>query len=67
MIADAHGADVKIIGCTWLMVPHGIFVHDDITSMDQLKGKTMAISSPGAFPTFSPKARSIISTSPKTA
>jgi NitT/TauT family transport system substrate-binding protein len=50
MIAAAHGADVKIMGCTWLMVPHGIFVHDDITSMDQLKGKTMAISSPGAFP-----------------
>ncbi len=50
MVAAAHGADVKIMGCTWLTVPHGIFVHDDITSMDQLKGKTMAISSPGAFP-----------------
>ncbi|MFZ3357674.1 MAG: ABC transporter substrate-binding protein [Xanthobacteraceae bacterium] len=50
MIAAAHGADVKIMGCTWLMVPHGIFVHDNITSMDQLKGKTIAISSPGAFP-----------------
>ena len=50
MIADAHGADVKIVGCSWLMVPHGVFVHDDITAMDQLKGKTMAISSPGAFP-----------------
>ena len=50
MIADAHGADVKITGCSWLMVPHGVFVHDDITSMDQLKGKTIAISSPSAFP-----------------
>ncbi len=50
MIADAHGADVKITGCSWLMVPHGIFVHDDITAMDQLKGKTIAISSPSAFP-----------------
>ncbi|HEX4043106.1 MAG TPA: ABC transporter substrate-binding protein [Xanthobacteraceae bacterium] len=50
IVAASHGADVKILGCTWLMVPHGIFVHDDITSMDQLKGKTMAISSPGAFP-----------------
>ena len=50
MIAAAHGADVKIMGCTWLTVPHGIFVDDDITAMDQLKGKTMAISSPGAFP-----------------
>jgi NitT/TauT family transport system substrate-binding protein len=50
LIADAHGADVKVIGCTWLIVPHGVFVHDDITAMDQLKGKTIAISSPGAFP-----------------
>jgi NitT/TauT family transport system substrate-binding protein len=50
LIADAHGADVKIVGCSWLMVPHGVFVHDDITAMDQLKGKTIAISSPGAFP-----------------
>ena len=50
MIADAHGADVKITGCSWLMVPHGVFVHDDITAMDQLKGKTIAISSPSAFP-----------------
>jgi NitT/TauT family transport system substrate-binding protein len=50
MIADAHGADVKIAGCSWLMVPHGIFVHDDIAAMNQLKGKTIAISSPSAFP-----------------
>jgi NitT/TauT family transport system substrate-binding protein len=50
MIAAAHGADIRIVGCTWLMVPHGIFVHDDITAMDQLKGKTIAISSPSAFP-----------------
>ncbi len=49
-MAAAHGADVKIIGCTWLVVPHGIFVHDNITSMEQLRGKTIAISSPGAFP-----------------
>jgi NitT/TauT family transport system substrate-binding protein len=50
IVAASRGADVKIMGCTWLTVPHGIFVHDDITAMDQLKGKTMAISSPGAFP-----------------
>jgi NitT/TauT family transport system substrate-binding protein len=50
MIADAHGADIKIVGCSWLRVPHGVFVHDDITAMDQLKGKTIAISSPSAFP-----------------
>ena len=50
MVANAHGANIKVIGCTWLIVPHGIFVHDDITSVEQLKGKTIAISSPGAFP-----------------
>lgn len=50
LIADSHGADVRVIGCTWLVVPHGIFVHDNITSMEQLRGKTIAISSPGAFP-----------------
>jgi ABC-type nitrate/sulfonate/bicarbonate transport system substrate-binding protein len=56
MIADAHGADAKVIGCTWLIIPHGIFVHDNITAMDQLKGKTIAISSPGAFPDILAKA-----------
>ncbi len=50
LIAAAHGADIKVIGCSWVIVPHGVFVHDDITSMEQLKGKTIAISSPGAFP-----------------
>jgi ABC-type nitrate/sulfonate/bicarbonate transport system substrate-binding protein len=50
LVADSHGADVQVIGCSWLIVPHGVFVHDDITAMDQLKGKTIAISSPGAFP-----------------
>jgi len=50
LIAASRGADIKVIGCTWLTVPHGIFVHDDITAMDQLKGRTIAISSPGAFP-----------------
>jgi len=61
-----HGADVKVIGCTWLIVPHGVFVHDDITAMDQLKGKTIAISSPEPFPTSSLKARWRISTFPRT-
>ena len=57
LVAAAHGADIKVIGCSWLIVPHGIFVHDDITSMDQLKGKTIAISSPGAFPDIFAKRR----------
>jgi NitT/TauT family transport system substrate-binding protein len=50
LVAAARGADIKVIGCSWLIVPHAIFTHDDIASVDQLKGKTIAISSPGAFP-----------------
>jgi len=50
MIAAARGADVKIIGCAWPGLPHGIFVHDNIAKLQDLKGKTIAISQPGAMP-----------------
>jgi NitT/TauT family transport system substrate-binding protein len=50
ILADSHGADVKVIGCTWVTVPHGIFAHDNITAMDQLRGKTIAVAAPGSFP-----------------
>jgi NitT/TauT family transport system substrate-binding protein len=50
ILADAHGADVKVIGCTWITVPHGIFVHNDITTLDQLRGKSIAVAAPGSFP-----------------
>jgi NitT/TauT family transport system substrate-binding protein len=43
IVADSRGVDVRIIGCPWLVVPHGIFVHDNIKSMQELKGKTIAI------------------------
>lgn len=50
MTSTAHGGDIKILGCNWPGLPHGIFVHDSIKSIDQLKGKTIAISAPGAMP-----------------
>jgi len=50
ILAGARGADVKIVGCHWLTVPHGIFVHDDIASVAALKGKAIAVSSPGTMP-----------------
>jgi NitT/TauT family transport system substrate-binding protein len=50
MIAGARGADVKILGCAWPGLPHGIFVHDSVTKLEDLKGKTIAISQPGAMP-----------------
>ena len=50
ILAAARGADVKIVGCHWLTVPHGIFVHDDVASIAQLRGKSIAVSSPGTMP-----------------
>jgi NitT/TauT family transport system substrate-binding protein len=50
MIAASRGADVKILGCQWPGLPHGVFVRDTITKPEDLKGKTIAISQPGAMP-----------------
>jgi NitT/TauT family transport system substrate-binding protein len=50
MIAASRGADVKIIGCEWPGLPHGVFVRSGITKLEDLKGKTIAISQPGAMP-----------------
>jgi NitT/TauT family transport system substrate-binding protein len=48
--AAARGADVKVIGCEWPGVPYGIFVRPNINSAQDMKGKTFAISLPGANP-----------------
>jgi NitT/TauT family transport system substrate-binding protein len=48
--AVARGADVKIIGCHWVVLPHGIYVRDDIHTVADLKGKSIAVSSPNTMP-----------------
>jgi NitT/TauT family transport system substrate-binding protein len=48
--ADVRGADVKIIGCHWVVVPHGVMVKSGTANMTDLKGKAIAVSSPGSFP-----------------
>ena len=50
MAAAARGADVKIVGCNWLAAPHGIYVRPSIASLADLKGKSVAVSTPGSFP-----------------
>lgn len=50
IVAAARGAEVKIIGCHWPGLPHGIFVRKDINSVKELAGKTIAISAPGGLP-----------------
>jgi NitT/TauT family transport system substrate-binding protein len=48
--ADVRGADVKIIGCHWPVVPHGLMVKLGVGTIFDLKGKSIAVSSPGSFP-----------------
>jgi NitT/TauT family transport system substrate-binding protein len=50
LAAAARGADVKIVGCAWPQLVHGIFVNASINKAEDLKGKTFAISAPGAMP-----------------
>ena len=52
IVAAAHGADIKIIGCAWPQLVHGIFVRDDIRTLADLRGKNVAISAPGSMPDF---------------
>jgi NitT/TauT family transport system substrate-binding protein len=56
MAAAARGADVKIVGCNWLAAPHGVYVRAGIASMADLKGKSVAVSTPGSFPEIFAKA-----------
>src|SRR5215467_12112590 len=42
--------EVKIMGCHWVVVPHGIMVKAGIDKMEDLKGKAIAVSAPGSFP-----------------
>ena len=56
MAAAARGADVKIVGCNWLAAPHGVYVRPGIASMADLKGKAVAVSTPGSFPEIFAKA-----------
>ena len=48
--ADAKGADVRILGCHWVVVPHGIYAKDTIKTVADLKGKQIAVSAPNSMP-----------------
>ena len=50
MLAASRGGDVKIVGCNWPILPHALFVRDEIKSVADLKGKTIAVSAPGSLP-----------------
>ncbi len=48
--ADSKGADTKILGCHWVVVPHGIYAKDNIATVADLKGKSVAVSAPNSMP-----------------
>jgi NitT/TauT family transport system substrate-binding protein len=48
--ADSKGADAKILGCHWIVVPHGIYAKGNITKVADLKGKSIAVSAPNSMP-----------------
>lgn len=48
--ADAKGADARILGCHWVVVPHGIFAKESIKKVADLKGKKIAVSAPNSMP-----------------
>ena len=48
--ADSKGADARILGCHWVVVPHGIYATEAIKSVADLKGKSIAVSAPNSMP-----------------
>ena len=45
-----RGADLRFIGSSMPGFPYALYVKKDITSWDQLKGKTFGVSAPGSVP-----------------
>lgn len=50
IIAGVRGTGTKIVGCTWPGVPQVVLAKADIKTPAELRGKTVAISSPGSLP-----------------
>src|SRR6202140_620560 len=50
IVAGARGTGVKIVGCTWPGVPQVVLAKAEIKTLADLKGKNIAISSPGSLP-----------------
>jgi NitT/TauT family transport system substrate-binding protein len=50
IVAAARGADLKILGCHWPGLVHGLFAREGVAKIEDLRGKNIAISAPGALP-----------------
>ena len=56
ILAGLRGADLKIVGCDWPGILHGLMTKASIASVADLKGKTLGISAPGSLPDLVGKA-----------
>ena len=50
ILAGAQGADIKIIGCDIPGIPHVLMVHPNIATVQDLRGKVIAVAAPGSLP-----------------
>ena len=50
IVAGVRGTGVKIVGCTWPGVPQVVLAKAEINTLADLKGKNVAIYSPGSLP-----------------
>jgi NitT/TauT family transport system substrate-binding protein len=50
LAASARGADVKLVGCNWHAAPYVLLARAGIGKVEELKGKSVAASSPGTPP-----------------
>lgn len=50
IVAGVRGTGVKIVGCTWPGMPQVVLSKAEIKTPADLKGRTVAISSPGSLP-----------------
>ncbi len=48
--AESKGADARVLGCHWGVVPHGIYAKDPIKDVKDLAGKRIATSAPNSMP-----------------
>jgi NitT/TauT family transport system substrate-binding protein len=56
LLAGSRNANVKIIGCHWQAVVHSVFARTELKGAADMRGATMAISSPNAAPDMIAKA-----------
>lgn len=50
LVAMSRGADMKFIGCNWPGATYTLYGAADVKSLQDLKGKSIAVSGPGSMP-----------------